>query len=361
MSDEANNKPGSTNDSPQRVVLPTVLPLPAALRVPATGAVGPALTALDALTVGFEVEPTTGEAALERVTPLTEAIPENEVVPRLNTNVRNAAITALGAHERIIAIRPDALVHAPHHNLIYLDNFKDITLAMLHTDTAVQMSIEDKKDLAGMAEVLYAKRDQFSSLARGLARFGQLDARQLEVVGTEAGYKALARDASILVAVFRHNWDRVGKGLPFTQQDLAQLDREATALNVAIGRKEQNADAPREATLQRRRMFTLFRMAVEDIRRLAVYLYGEDAVDQIVPNFSNFAKGSGRSTKDEDETTTSADTATGTTAATGTTTTGAAATTSAQQRPSGFVVNNPENLPITNPFIEEDDGKKETA
>jgi hypothetical protein len=34
---------------------------------------------------------------------------------------------------------------------------------------------------------------------------------------------------------------------------------------------------------------------------------------------------------------------------------------SAARRPSGFVVNNPERLPITDPFISEDDDKQEIA
>ncbi len=221
------------------------------------------------------------------------------MLPRLNTSVRSAAITGLGALQRILAIRPDAVTTAPNHDLIYLDAFEDVLLALLHTDTAVQMSSEDRKALAARAEPLFAKRDQYVGLAQGLARFGQMDARQLEAIGKEPGYKALGRDLSILVAAFRQNWNKVGKGMPFTLQDLAQLDRDATALNVAIGEKEQNPDAPREVTLMRRRVFTLFRLAVADIRRLAIYLYGEDAVDEIIPSFSNFAKGKGGTKAEE--------------------------------------------------------------
>jgi hypothetical protein len=319
-----------------------------------TGAVGPSLGALGALTAGMDIEPTVGEAALARIAHLLETTVDEDALPRINTSVRSAGITALGACPRIIAMRADAVRRIPTHDLVYLDFFEDILLALLHTDTAVLMSTEEKKELTMQAEVLYGKRDQYSSLAHGFVRFGLMDPQPLAIVGKEGGYKALARDISILVAAFRHNWAKVGKGVPFTLQDLAQLDREATELNVAIGLKEQSPEAPREVNLLRRRVYALFRKAVEDLRRLAIYLYGEDAVDDIIPGFSNFSKGS-RGAKGEEEVATTSETPAAAT------TPGAAAP-SAQERPSGFKVNNPENLPITDPFISEtDEEKKESA
>lgn len=330
-------------------VLPKVLPIPKPL---SEGSAGPGFAALRALTAGLDVKRTDGEAALERINHLLEAIADEDVLPRVNASVRNTAIAALGVLARILAMRPDAVRYAPSHNLIFLDSLEDILLAMLQSDTAVQMTTEDKKELASKAEPLFAKRDQYASLAHGFARFGSIDATQLEVVGKEGGYKALARDLEILVAAFRQNWAKIGNGLPFTQQDLAQLSRDATALNLAIGIKEQNLGVPKEANVLRRRVFTLFRLAVADLRRLAINLYGEDAVDSIIPGFSNSPKGSrngkGEETGAETEVVSNADTP-------------SAPSNPSAQRPSGFVINNPENLPITPPFIEEDDAKKESA
>lgn len=346
------NSEAATNVRP-RIVLPRALPVPKPL---GDSSAGPAFAALRALTAGLDAERTDGEAALDRILPLLEAIEDDDVPPRVNVSVRNTAIAALGALARVLAIRPDAVRHAPNHSLIYLDNFEDILLAMLQADTFLQMTAEDKKEVAAMAEPLFAKRDEYSSLAQGFARFKVIDLSQLEVVGKEGGYKALARDLEILVTLFRKAWPKIGAGLPFTQQDLAQLSRDATALNVAIGIKEQNPNVPKEANVLRRRVLTLFRLAEDDLRRLASGMYGEDAVDSIIPRFSNSPRGTRKGAQAE----TGSDTGVASDPANAAPT-DAAASSSSAQRPSGFVINNPENLPITPPFIEEDDAKKESA
>lgn len=337
-----------------RTVLPKPLPVPKPL---SDGAAGPGFAALNALTAGLDVARTDGEAALARIEHLLEAIAEEDVIPRVNVNVRNTAIGALGVLSRILAIRPDAERYAPNHDLIYLDNLEDILLAMLQADMALQMSAEDRKELATKAEPLFAKRDEYASLAYGFAKFRIIDMSQLEAVGKEAGYKALARDLEILVAAFRQAWPRIGSSLPFTQQELAQLSRDATALNVAIGIKEQNPTLPREANLLRRRVLTLFRLAEDDLRRLASGLYGEDAVDSIIPRFSNSPKGS----RPKGEPGVEAEDSSTENLTSAPSSPSAAQTSSSALRPSGFIINNPENLPITPPFIEEDDAQKESA
>lgn len=361
-----NHSSNTVNDNQVVVVIKSpanpVLPVPKASK---SGPVGPSHAALSALTGTINVEPDMGEAAVARLQPYLDAIAEDDVVARLNTSARNVAITALGAYPRILAMRADAARRLPNHDLVYIDCFEDLVLALLHSDTAVQMSAEDKKELTEKAMGFYAKRDQFGGLAHGFARFGQIDAAQIEVVGREGGYKALARDLSILAKVFRQNWSKFGNSLPFTLQDVAQLDRDSLLINALLGAKEQTTDAPREVNVLRRRIYTLFRMAVADLRRLATYLYGEDAVDSIIPGFSNFTKAT-RGGKGEQ----GGETAAGATPAVDTDdgaavdanpATPVAAKTATAPRPSGFVVNNPENLPITNPFIEEEDDKKETA
>lgn len=346
----------TATDVRPRIVLPKALPIPKPL---SDSAVRPGFVALRALTAGLDIERTDGEAALDRIMPLLEALEDDDVPPRVNVSVRNTAIAALGVLGRILAIRPDAVRYAPNHSLIYLDSLEDILLSLLQTDTVLQMTAEDKKEVAAMAEPLFSKRDEYSGLAHGFAKFRIIDAAKLEVIGKEGGYKALARDLEILVTVFRQAWPKIGNGLPFTQQDLAQLSRDATALNLAIGIKEQNPNLPKEANVLRRRVLALFRLAEDDIRRLVSGLYGYDAVESIIPSFSNSPKGTrSKGTQGaEAEAATNADATEPASDAPGT-----SASTSSAQRPSGFVINNPENLPITPPFIEDaDDDKKRTA
>lgn len=354
--------PAATNPGAPAFKSPAnpLLPIPKVV-ASKSAAVGPSLASLSALngtlTGTLNVEPDMGEAAVGRLQPLLDAITEGDVLPRLNTSARNVAITALGVHPRILAMRADAARMLPNHNLVYIDCFEDILLALLHSDTAVQMSSEDKKELAEKAVGFYAKRDKYNNLARGFAEFGQIDPAQIEVVGKEGGYKALARDLSILAKVYRQNWPKLGSSLPFSLQDVAQLDRDSLLVNTLLGAKEQSPEAPREVNVLRRRIYTLFRMAIADLRRVAIYLYGEEAVDAIIPGFSNFTK-PGRGTKGEAEGDATAETDSADNSATDADATLATPASPAPQRPSGFIVNNPENLPITNPFSDDEDAKE---
>jgi hypothetical protein len=319
----------------------------------------------------LEVPLPVGEGACRRIKPLADAIPEEEL-PRINANLNVMTITAWGAMPRIKAMRPLIVTNMPKHDLTLFDAFEDIVLALSYTDAVVRASTEDRRELKAQAETVEEYRRVLFDVGTGLARVKLIDGKPLTQINKEAGYKPLVRDMVTLVQLFRQNWMKIGGKVPLTLLDLDKFDRDAIALGTAIGLKEQSPEGPREVSLQRQRVYTLFRRAIVDIRKAAIYLYGEHGVDQVVPPFANVSKNGGKSASEQSEATD--DEGIGIDAAT---TEGAPANSTAANpigalrsgtrkstTPSkkngdkdadddlfaNFTVNNPDNLPITDPF-----------
>jgi hypothetical protein len=323
---------------------------------------GAALDALSHVSPGF--------AAYRRIAKLAEAVREDDLL-RINVELNVVSTTALGALPRIKALRPECVRRLPQHDMTLFDAFEDIVLSLDYTDAAVRASVDQKRQLSVQADALDAVRTQLHNFSTGMAGYGLLPTEPLADIKKEFGYKPMLRDISTLVELLTKNWAKVGGKAPFDLDQLAKISQDVLALRTAIGLKEQSPDGPRDELMRRRRVFTLFRLAIADIRKIAIYLHGEDAVGDIVPAFFNApaktsakgagsgsgsgsgaGNGSGNGAGLENEEDTDANAASSPLAA---------AALSAKNRPSGFTVNNPLNLPITSPFEDMPSDAKESA
>ena len=290
---------------------------------------------------------TLGAAAYERISRLADAIAEDDL-QRVNTDLTAMSVTALGAWPKIKSARADILRKAPTHDMTLFDAFEDICLSLGHVEAQVNATEEENRVLTGQWDAIKAEVSNVKAFLVGVAKYGDINVVPLRKVGTEFGYRATLDDAATVIEMLVQNWPKFGDKPPFSAERLQEFDREVAAFRVAVGLKEQNPEGPRLELMRRRRVYTLFRLAVANIREVLIYVYGESRVGEFVPSFSN-ATGKPRSSKDEPAT--PADQPTDS----------AEANLSAARRPSGFVVNNPENLPITPPFIEEGDDKQRSA
>lgn len=289
---------------------------------------------------------TLGAAAYQRIAHLADAIPESEL-QRVNTDLTATSISALGAWPKIKATRADILRKSPTHDMTYFDAYEDISISVGHVDAQVNATEEENRVLTGQWEAIKAEVSNAKSYLLGLAGYGDINAVPLRKIGTEFGYRATLTDANTVIELLAQNWPKFGDNPPFSTERLQEFDAEVAAFAIAVGLKEQNPEGPRIELMRRRRVNTLFRLANTNLKEVLIYTYGEARVGEFIPSFSN-ASGKSRNTKDDVEPQPEAEPA--------------PVNTSAQQRPSGFVVNNPDNLPITPPFIEDDaDDKKRSA
>ncbi len=291
-----------------------------------------------------------GEAAYLSIAHLADAYPESELL-RVTTDLEATSVTAIGAVPKIMGARADVLRKIPQHDMTYFNVFEAIAWALAYVCAQVNATEEENRALTAQAESLKAKVTDFKNFLATHAKSANINGTALRKVGTEFGYKALLADAGTVTELLVHSWDKLASKLPGDAPSLQAFDDEIVAFRTAVALKEQNPEGPRLELIRRRRVNTLFRHAVANIREALIYTYGESKVGDYIPGFSNASgKSSSRNTADEDEQDPVA-----------TTEAAPKENTSAAQRPSGFVVNNPQNLPITPPFIEEDNDNKRTA
>jgi hypothetical protein len=292
---------------------------------------------------------TLGAAALQRILHLADAIPESEL-QRVNTDLTASSVSARGAWPKIKTARADILRKNPTHDMTLFDAYEDICISLGHVDAQVNATEEENRVLTGQWEAIKAEVIHAKNFLLGLAGYLDINEVPLRKLGSEFGHRATLTDANTVIELLAQNWPKFGETPPFSAERLQEFDAEVAAFGVAVGVKEQNPEGPRVELMRRRRVNTLFRLANASIREAIIYTYGEARVGEFVPSFSN-ATGKSRGTNKEDATNPQGDTFTE-----------VQENASARQRPSGFVINNPENLPITPPFIEdEDDDKKRTA
>lgn len=294
---------------------------------------------------------TRGAAAYQRIAHLADAISESQL-QRVNTDLTATSISARGAWPKIKSARADILRKNPNHDMKLFDAYEDICVSLGHVDAQVNATEEENRVLTGQWEAIKAEVINAKGYLLGLAGYGDINSVPLRKIGTEFGYRATLTDANTVIELLAQNWPKFGENPPFSAERLQEFDAEVAAFGEAVGLKEQNPEGPRAELLRRRRVNTLFRLATADIREAIIYTYGESRVGEFVPSFSN-ATGKSRGTSSKEDAPTPQPEGSAT---------DAPENASARQRPSGFVINNPENLPITAPFMEdEDDDKKRTA
>lgn len=284
------------------------------------------------------------EASYLRIQHLSDAYSESELV-RVTTDLEETSITALGASAKIKAAREEVLRKLPNHDMVYFDAWEDIAWALSYVAAQVNATEEENRVLTEQADLIKGKINELKNFLVTHAKAADINMVPLRKLGAEFGYKPMLTDAGTVLEIMTKHWDKLASKLPEGSNPVEELDQAVADFRIALGEREQNPEGPRQELIRRRRVNTLFRAAVANIREAIIYTYGESRVGEFVPGFSNASnKTSSRGSKEEqEEQTPDAEPAVG------------QGTTPAPVRPSGFVLNNPENLPITSPFIEEDD------
>lgn len=279
---------------------------------------------------------TKGEEAYLSIAHLADAYEESELL-RVTTDLEATSITALSAVPKIKSARAEVQRKLPHHDMTYFDNFEAIAWALAYVNAQVDATEEENRALTAQADSLKAKINARKNFLVGHAGAAGINTAALRKIGTEFGYKALLSDAGIVSELLLQHWDTLASKLPADAPSPQQFDEEVVAFRTALAIRERDPDGPRQELTRRRRVNTLFRNAVANIREAIIYTFGENAVGEYVPGFSN-ASGRSRGSKNDDRPSDP----------------DVVNEPVGVRRSSGFVVNNPDNLPITSPFLEED-------
>jgi len=224
------------------------------------------------------------EGAYQALLPEILAVGEEQLVPIL-IDIPRAVTTVLGALPRIRALRPEIVEQLPRFGLAEFDKLERYTLALSHAHALHRAAHGPTSSLATMARELTGLRRMLLSDARSLASHGLVEAARLRGCGSTPGYRALAYDVAMLVALLKEVWNEVQERTPVTLCLLYAAAAKAETLLAAVGLRDQSAPTVAQATTIRRKAFSLFLGVYARARTAVQYLRAEvgDA-DEIAPS-----------------------------------------------------------------------------
>jgi hypothetical protein len=181
------------------------------------------------------------------------------------------------------------------------DKLEKYTLALSHANTLHQSTLPNKASIVEMGGDVALLRDQLLSDAMALARHNLVNGERLKECKKANGYRAIAADIFLLVAVFKDRWAQVQNKTPVTLAALHDAGSRAIELVTAAALRDQAPIDAREAALTRQKAYTLFFNAYENARWAVRYLRREkDEAEAIAPSLFVVRGGRKRGLEEEE-------------------------------------------------------------
>ncbi|HEU4405439.1 MAG TPA: hypothetical protein VFS43_09135 [Polyangiaceae bacterium] len=225
--------------------------------------------------------------ALELLRAEIDALPRGEA-RRINVNVPAAAILALGALPKIMALRDTMLAKLVDPPLEALDKLADYALAAAQAHARVSPRGEGETRVRTLLNEAGPLRERMLLNAESLANFGLLDATRVASIRRGAGHVDTAQDLLALSAVFGEAWPTLASKTPLTAADVARAAQLGELLLEALGHRQSGADGSADPDAAEERLakaYELFFRAYDECRRAVIYLrWHEGDADQIAPS-----------------------------------------------------------------------------
>jgi hypothetical protein len=215
-----------------------------------------------------------GAAAFARVRPELEALPREEV-RAITVNVPAAAMLALGALPKMMALREAMVAELTNPPLDALDKLEDYALVAARAHARALPKADGETNLRALLNEAGPLRERLLLNAGSLASFGLLDAANVASIRQGTGHLDMAQDLSALGMLYLDAWPSLASKTPFERVELERAIALGGLLLKALGRRQQGTDGsgdPVEADEQLAKAYELFRRAYEACRHAIVYL-----------------------------------------------------------------------------------------
>ncbi|MEY4545742.1 MAG: hypothetical protein RL685_1937 [Pseudomonadota bacterium] len=210
------------------------------------------------------------DAAYAATLPAMAALPTTELLA-VNVDLMSAVTTVIAALPALRALRPQIARQLPAFDLQHFDQLEQYARALAHVHATFRGTSPQRGNISALAAELSKLRDRLLSAAQCLVAHELMDARRLKDCKRARGYRALASDLLMLLALFKEHRSQIEGRTPVTTTMLQQAATGAFRLIRAMGEKRAPAMTS-EAQLARQRAFTLLFHAYADARRAVEYL-----------------------------------------------------------------------------------------
>jgi hypothetical protein len=246
--------------------------------------------------------PKDAAAALAEIRPEIDALPPENRLRRINTDVPRAVSVALGAASRIVTFAERAKIELPLFKAQYLARIQTYALAAWYTHLMVlpgQSSADTAKTLLEEATPL---REALLVAAEALVHAKFFDAVRVASIRAGSGNIDKASDLVALAAYFTERWEVIGNKTAIEWSQVQRAAQLGPLILIALGERAAPAGAKTEDLAELNlRAFSLFTKAYSQCRRAITFLTWdeEEGVDEIAPSL--YARGGGRKGKAAEE------------------------------------------------------------
>lgn len=251
-------------------------------------------------------------------------------------------------------MRTEIEAKLPDLDLATYDTIEERVYAAHYCNTIWQAKVKLKEDVAAFAEALEERYDDALAAYDILIKFRLANDAPKKNLKAPAGYDTLAENASLLLGVLRGLAPEILNETPFKAKDVERLEGELLAFQSAWARREYSIATKDEAAVLRAQAFTYLYDAYELARRAAMYLYGLERANELVPSlYITNGERKRKSSATGEEEANAEQAVSGLPGANGERmqrSKGQAASGSDAVMPANFVMDNTANLPLTNPF-----------
>lgn len=205
--------------------------------------------------------PNEAAEAYARLEAEIEAVPDARM-QRVSTDVPMAVSLVLGALPEIEGLVPDLSDVFKNPPIDRIERLRDRALALLFAHIlwaprATKLIEEELQE----ARLL---RQQLLSAADAHVKFGQMDARSVEVIRQGSGHLDRANDLIALAALFWANWDAIAARTMVTEEQLERASILGTFLVAELGAKALGTGAAAQRAELGKRRHKAFTLLIED-------------------------------------------------------------------------------------------------
>jgi len=223
------------------------------------------------------------EAAYTRMLPEIAAVPPGEC-KKINLDVPTVVTAIFGLLPGIRALRDTAALLIDF-DITHIDRLEDCALALSHAHARHQTISNVSAELLAVNLEATQTRDRLHGVASGMSSWNVVAPAALGSYTGLTGYKRVAADVLLLVAVLRTDWEGIAGRWPCTPDDLDRAEKLATHMLRLAGIREKASTTLAEAAASRSRAYALLFRYYDSARRAVTFLrWRQGDADRIAPS-----------------------------------------------------------------------------
>lgn len=209
---------------------------------------------------------------------------ERDKLAPVNIDIPSVYTMGSGALAKCRAYR-EQLISLPFINKAWVEEAEDYLLALGHAQALHIAATTPPASLPELYAQLLSLREILLADSTALQKRGLIPGDKLKELRGPISHSATAFDVLALATILRASWTQIQGKTALTLAEIERAESLSDQLLSAVGERAATEEQIGAATVNRRRAFTLFVRAYDEVRRGLVYLrWHEGDADELAPS-----------------------------------------------------------------------------